>query len=124
MSVCFVVGMEKCGKLIKMDLVNCWEGGKAKGKGKERYLFLCDNFLVGTKKKDENDTGHKQPSKSQKHPSYTYKFHIKISDLGNHHTFPLDLSFLFCDYFLGLAQNTHNHYFIKRNQIPVSMNNF
>jgi len=42
-----------------------WDGIKAKGKGKERHLFLLENVLIGAKKTD---------GKSKDDFSYNVKF--------------------------------------------------
>ena len=47
----------------------CWEG-KAKGRGKERHLFLFERLLIGTKTKET--TGKDEFT-------YCFKFSFKVS---------------------------------------------
>ena len=47
----------------------CWEG-KAKGRGKERHLFLFERLLIGTKTKE---TTRKDEF------TYCFKFSFKVS---------------------------------------------
>lgn len=49
----------------------CWDGCKAKGKGKDRLLFLCENILIGTKKNE------KRLDKKEE-ITYSFKFAMKV----------------------------------------------
>ena len=46
----------------------CWEG-KAKGKGKERHMFLFEKIILGTKVKETRKDEF----------VYCSKFHLKVS---------------------------------------------
>lgn len=49
----------------------CWDGIKAKGKGKERHLFLLENLLICAKRNEGN-------LKTKDDFSYAVKFALKV----------------------------------------------
>ena len=58
--------------LVSQDTVLAWDNIKAKGKGKERHLFLLEKVLIGAKK---TETGG---NKNKDDFSYNVKFVMKV----------------------------------------------